>query len=199
MDRRLHQAAARESRLRTDCEEERERAGRCRADVTPDRPFGRRRSAIRFRLISNRPKLGLDANARIAVVVGPVTGSDGPFRRPLPKSRARRHHPPSPGSPRVDAFDESVVARVPRGGRVPDGRAREWKISGRSSAPSTLAGRCSTCAATATTATFIASTGAMTPSVRLTVERASASTGGSIRRRRRPLHARPVGACAGAK
>jgi len=46
------------------------------------------------------------------------------------KKKGPESLPPSPGSPRVDAFDAAVVARVRHGGRVPCGRAREWTIYG---------------------------------------------------------------------
>jgi len=87
------------------------------------------------------------------------------------KSRARRHYPPSPGSPRVDAFDEGVVARVPCGGRVPDGRAREWTIFGKFSVLPTLVGNRSTSADAAIAGTSTAPMGATTVSAPLVATR----------------------------
>ncbi len=96
-----------------------------------------------------------------------------------PISRARSLHLSEPGSPRVDAFDAMVVARVREGGRVPGGRACEWTTFGRSSARSTPVGVCSICAGVAITDTSTARTGATTPSVRESAVSRNSGTGGA--------------------
>jgi len=115
------------------------------------------------------------------------------------KSEGPESSAPSPGSPRVDAFDVTVVARVHRRGRVPCGRAREWMICGKSSAWMTGAGARSFSVAGATAVTTTAPTVGTTPLVLPGATRRRGSTGGSFRRGRRPLHARSAGVGGNAK
>jgi len=72
---------------------------------------------------------------------------------------------------------------LPRGGRIPGGRAREWTISDRFSALSTLAGASFTSADTATEHTSTASMVAMTTSASPSAARSIAPTGGATERR----------------
>ena len=102
------------------------------------------------------PKTAGIQAARGSRVVGLQVGRTGRCSRPSPKSKGPESVAPSPGSPRVDAFDAKVVAQVARGGRVPGGRLCEWTTFAKFSAPSMGAEPFSTCAGCATEGRSIA-------------------------------------------
>src|SRR5208283_757050 len=86
---------------------------------------------------------------------------------------------PSPRSPRVDAYDNAVVARDVCVGPVPGGARRGWTIFGRFSAFAMTAGRSCTCAGGATGGRSTARPSAEIGSERRPGVRPSSATGGA--------------------
>jgi hypothetical protein len=109
------------------------------------------------------------------------------------KEKGPRRHSEPFGSPRVDAFDEEVVARFASGGRISGGRVLGWTISDRSSALPTTAGRCFTCVGTAITGRFTAPILGTLGSEQSAVVRANAGIGEAAMPRSRRLHVRAGG------